>query len=115
MCESLESEKSKYEELKEKQSELLRNPEFHNQTSNQVENTEILFNKVLQQAVVKQHSLEKAAMEFQSFEAGVENLNKVLTEIEDMLSLEKTELSDGELKESIELCQVCKPTKSKIS
>lgn len=87
--------------------ELPQDTDSHNQTTNKVESIEILFNRVLEQAVVKQNSLEKAALRLQELDTGIENLCKVVEEIESMLFLEKIPMSDEELKENIELCQVC--------
>ncbi len=107
ICESLESEKASYKELKTRSVGLLQDPESHNKTTNKVESIDILFNRVLELAVVKQHSLEKSAVQLQRLDTGIENLIKVVGEIESMLPLEKIETSDAELKEHLELYQVC--------
>ena len=80
---------------------------MHNQTASKVESIDTLFDKVLKQAVVKQHSLEKAAVQLQHLDTGFKNLTEVVEEIESMLSPENTEMSDAELRENIELYQVC--------
>lgn len=106
ICESLESEKSTYEELKTKSLKLLEDPKHHNQRTNQVESIDMLFNRVLLQTVAKQDSLEKAAIRLQDLDTGIENLYQVVGEIEGMPSLQKVDVSDAELKDNIELCQV---------
>ena len=87
--------------------ELVQDCDTKNETLNQVDSMENLFNRVLEKAVVKQHSLEKAAIELQDVGKGIENTYSVLNEIQKMSSFEKTAMNDGELKENIELCQVC--------
>lgn len=72
----------------------------------QVDSVVTLFNKVLEQALAKQHSLEKVALQLQDVDTGIESLWKIVNEIEEILPLKKIAMSDSELKENIELCQV---------
>lgn len=107
ICERLESEKSRYEELKTKSLKLFEDPEYQNQLTNQVEGIDMLFNRVLVKTVAKQDSLEKTAIQLQDLDTGIDNLYQVVGEIEGMLSLQKVEMTDAELKDNIELFQVC--------
>ena len=106
ICESLEREKSRYEELKTKSLKLLEHPEYYNQITNRIESTNMLFNRVLVQVVAQQDSLEKVAIQLQDLDTGIENLYQVVEEIESMPSLQTVDMSDAELKNNIELCQV---------
>ena len=98
MYESLEKEKFEYEEFKKGSSEL--------QDPHQVNSVEVLFDRVLQQAVEKQQLLERTAIEMQDLGTCIGNMWEVVGEIEGMLSSSKVALSDEELQENIELCQV---------
>ena len=93
--------------MKTKSVELPKDAETRNQIANKVENIEVLFKKVLEQAVAKQHSVEKAAVQLQRLDTGIKNLSELVEEIESMLSFQKNEMSDAKLRESIELYQVC--------
>ena len=109
ICERLESEKSRYKELKTKSLKLFEDPEYQNQIANQVESIDMLFNRVLVKTVAKQDCLEKAAIQLQDLDTGIDNLYQVVGEIEGMLSLQKVEMTDAELKDNLERFEVCNP------
>lgn len=86
--------------------QLRQKPDSRNKIRNPVGSIDDLFNRVLELAVFKQHSLEKAALQLQDLDTGIGHLSQVVEEIDNVLSLQEDEMASQQLRQHIELCQV---------